>query len=1084
MTFTRCLLTLATCASALLSIAQAPTRPSLPPTTVSVQADAPPGIKLDFSRESSIIERIDTVYRYAADDTGSKEITAIVHIQDDAAVKAWSVLSFAFASSSQHVDIDYVRVRRADGTVVETPAADAQEMPAAITREAPFYSDIKEKQIPVRSLRAGDHLEYKLRIVRTRAEAPGHFWDQETFFTPVMGVVVLSQTMELQVPKAAYVQVWSPKYKSALTETDTEKVYSWHTAQIQPIAGLEKDAIKKLQAAEPDDDEGKLPSVAWTNFHDWAEVGAWYRDMEGTRIAPDDEVKAKVAELIAGKQTPEEKIRALYGYVGPQVRYIGVAFGVGRYQPHEAGEVLRNQYGDCKDKHTLLAAMLSAAGFTADAALIGSGVRFNEAVPSPGSFNHVITVVKLDGKPIWLDATAEVAPYRMLTSTIRGKQALVIPPTGPATLETSPKDLPFKPEIHFDAVGSLDANGKSQSHMVMTLRGDEEVIFRAAARSVSPAQWDQLMQRISQSMGYAGTVTHAEFSRPDDTTDPLRITYDYEREKAGDWDDLRVVPQVLPIGLGPVDEKDLPVSPIELGTPHVEIDHAIMTVPTGWGADLPTAVHAKSAFATLDKTYMFEDGKLITDRRFEILKEKIPASDWQAYKTWYTAAGLDGETFIQLVRGSGSGHRAAGVDDPKASDLIREASRLEQERNWDDAHKKLDEAKAINPKQAYLWSNYGYIAMMYGKPIEASDDFKRELADHPGEDNVSLLLARTQLMQRKSQDAIGTLQELVARSPGDENATNMLVPLLLADKQYAAAEKTLRGSLAVHPDDPGIQFLLSTALVRQGKKDEATTMLKSIAEKSEDSVLLNNAAYTLADENLDLPLAEKAARHSLALLEEQAAAAPEGESAQKYLLRTEMFLNVWDTLGWTLFREGKVEEAEPLIRAAWTNGLSAEAGLHLGMVLEKEGQPAMAMAVYQMALFGDKGDNSDDVANINVNRQSALHSTGTKKQFADGKMALQDQRIVKIPRGATHVDGWATVDFDLTAQGAGNARIVEGEQKLAPLLPSLQHADFRSTIPPDSHAKITRRGILSCHSGDTCELVLSSSRDAMMVINR
>jgi len=31
--------------------------------------------------------------------------------------------------------------------------SDAQELPAPVTREAPFYSDLRKEQIPVRSLR-------------------------------------------------------------------------------------------------------------------------------------------------------------------------------------------------------------------------------------------------------------------------------------------------------------------------------------------------------------------------------------------------------------------------------------------------------------------------------------------------------------------------------------------------------------------------------------------------------------------------------------------------------------------------------------------------------------------------------------------------------------------------------------------------------------------------------------------------------------------------------------------------------------------------------------------------------------------
>jgi hypothetical protein len=68
--------------------------------------------------------------------------------------------------------------------------------------------------------------------------------------------------------------------------------------------------------------------------------------------------------------------------------------------------------------------MLEVLGLHPDAVLIGAGIRFNEAVPSPAAFNHLITMVPVDGKDVWLDATAEVAPYQMLVFPIRDKQAL------------------------------------------------------------------------------------------------------------------------------------------------------------------------------------------------------------------------------------------------------------------------------------------------------------------------------------------------------------------------------------------------------------------------------------------------------------------------------------------------------------------------------------------------------------------------------------------------------------------------------------------------------------------------------------
>jgi hypothetical protein len=325
-----------------------------------------------------------------------------VLLQTEAAVKQFGVVTLGFAGNSEHVVFDYVRVRKPDGSVVETPLTDAQEMPQDVTRAAPFYSDLKEVQIPVRSLAVGDRLEYRAREMMTKAEAPGQFWGEHRL---TEGVVVLDETVELRFPKSKAVTVWSPTIKPLITADGGDRVYQWTNSAIDPTVGRDAEAKKEANkkriltdAEQLDSTEGKFPQIAWTTFKSWADLGEWYRSLEAPRAVADNDVKAKVAELTAGKTTEDDKVRALYEYVSTQIRYIGVAFGVGRYQPHMAGDVLRNQYGDCKDKHTLLAAMLDAAGIQSDAVLIGANIRFNKDVPSPGAFNHMITAVPVEWK--------------------------------------------------------------------------------------------------------------------------------------------------------------------------------------------------------------------------------------------------------------------------------------------------------------------------------------------------------------------------------------------------------------------------------------------------------------------------------------------------------------------------------------------------------------------------------------------------------------------------------------------------------------------------------------------------------------
>ena len=79
-----------------------------------------------------------------------------------------------------------------------------------------------------------------------------------------------------------------------------------------------------------------------TTFESWQQLGDWYAGLEKDRRQPNDAIKAKAAELVQGKTTDMEKVKALYDFVSRDFRYVSLSFGLGRYQPHAASEVLAN----------------------------------------------------------------------------------------------------------------------------------------------------------------------------------------------------------------------------------------------------------------------------------------------------------------------------------------------------------------------------------------------------------------------------------------------------------------------------------------------------------------------------------------------------------------------------------------------------------------------------------------------------------------------------------------------------------------------------------------------------------------------
>src|SRR5207302_1713512 len=185
----------------------------------------------------------------------------------------------------------------------------------------------------------------------------------------------------------------------------------------------EKEKSKKQKAvAVP---EEKSADVELSSFLTWKALADWYSPLQHEKAEPTKEVAAKAQELVAKASSQRDKIAALYNYVAHEYRYIGLSFGIGRFVPHAAGTVFENHFGDCKDKHTLLQAMLSSAGIKSSPVLIGAGVAFDPDVPSPAMFNHLITAVETSQGRVWLDSTTEVAPYGYLLSILRGKKALL-----------------------------------------------------------------------------------------------------------------------------------------------------------------------------------------------------------------------------------------------------------------------------------------------------------------------------------------------------------------------------------------------------------------------------------------------------------------------------------------------------------------------------------------------------------------------------------------------------------------------------------------------------------------------------------
>ena len=316
-------------------------------------------------------ERILNRVRFENDGTEVSETEAVIRIQSQAGVEAFGQLVFGYSSATEKLEIEYVRVRKPDGKVVTTPDSTAQDFAPDVLKEAPMYSDYRQRHISVTALQPGDTLEYR---TVTRVQTPlatGNFWYEYTF---PKGVAVNEDRLEIDIPKAREVKLKAPSRKPEIQEKGDRRIYTWVVNNIQPDRDKDKDEEEEAGA-----------DVQMTTFTDWRQVAIWYAKLQGERMTVDDSVKKKADELTKGADSPTEKARRLYDFVARNIRYVSISLGIGRYQPHAASDVLQNGYGDCKDKHTLFSAMLRAEGIQSYPVLIDSSRKLDPDVPVSGA---------------------------------------------------------------------------------------------------------------------------------------------------------------------------------------------------------------------------------------------------------------------------------------------------------------------------------------------------------------------------------------------------------------------------------------------------------------------------------------------------------------------------------------------------------------------------------------------------------------------------------------------------------------------------------------------------------------------------
>ncbi|SEK99905.1 Transglutaminase-like superfamily protein [Pseudoxanthomonas sp. GM95] len=304
--------------------------------------------------------------------------------------------------------------------------------------------------ITVPDLRVGDRLDYSFSVVGDNPIFGNAYYET---YAARYGVPLAFRRVLVRYPATHPLrsQVTAPGFDMARSLAGN-------------VATLDITAHDLPAVREPDETpEGhdSFGRISVSTVQDWESVVDWAVPLYPRAFSDRDVADNIARQLKLDPAQPESSLLRAAAFVQGQIRYTGLDMGDNSHKPHAPEETLRNRYGDCKDKATLLIALLALADVRAEPVLVNTRPGYDLGVALPGAnvFDHVVVRAHLPSGEVWVDGTRDredgplaerrALPFRSGLPLVSGATALV----------EVPYPVPSRPQVDVDERVDLTERG-------------------------------------------------------------------------------------------------------------------------------------------------------------------------------------------------------------------------------------------------------------------------------------------------------------------------------------------------------------------------------------------------------------------------------------------------------------------------------------------------------------------------------------------------------------------------------------------------------------------------------------------------
>jgi transglutaminase-like putative cysteine protease len=532
-----------------------------------------------------------------------------------------------FEPGRQWVEVRSAKVHRANGSVVESVQTFEQSLGDSAYR---IYYDTRALILDLPQLEPGDTVELRFRVEDvSRRNAFNDYYGAVRFLQGGYPTRHLEHVLVTPKTRRFYFNEPSlPGLRHTRATEGERHVDRWLATNVEPVRG---------EDGMPGPAETR-PYLHVSTYQSWNDVGRWWWGLAQDQLLPDESLERTTRELVAGAADTREKVARIYDWVIRNTRYVGLEFGIHGFKPYRVTQIVRRGFGDCKDKASLIYAMLKIAGVEARIALIRTR-RNGSIATEPASlavFDHAIAYVpELD---LFLDGTAETNGPDDLPAMDQGVMTLLV---GPETVELrqTPVLPPDRERRERTLEITLEADGAGQIEGRETIVGNTAASYRTYYQA--EGMQNERLQRELSNLFPGLELSSQRFFDLDDFRAPSRFEWQGRAPNVAQRSGTRLLVPPSTIGnlLPALARAPTRRHALELGPPRTYLEQRNVRLPAGATLEpLPSGGEVESPFAKLTVRYE-RQGDVVRVRTEWITRtDRVSVADYPAFRAFVERA--------------------------------------------------------------------------------------------------------------------------------------------------------------------------------------------------------------------------------------------------------------------------------------------------------------------------------------------------------------------------------------------------------------------------------------------------------------